>query len=312
MANTPTTPTTPVTNSVANNIKNALFGTGSIQDKNVHVGSVLADVNNALKASPKDTNLIEAQKSLQAANAKGVAATTKTAQLANAQKLLNASLSTATKTTTPMTVAPKTTTTTTTTKTLVASPLSGLVKNSLYGAGSLTDKNVNLASISSNIDKAVALSGGEDTKMTTIQGYIKSASAAGVSATDKANYLALAQDRLKTVNQGIIDSAKQAPTTTKTTTPVQTAVPTLQSNIKNALFGTGSLTDKNVHIGSVQSDLAAALKLAPKDTNIIAAQKNIEAANAKGVTAAAKASQLAAAQKSLNTALGTTKSTKKL
>src|SRR5664280_1385218 len=74
--------------------------------------------------------------------------------------------------------------------------------------------------------------------------------------------------------------------------------PTVLYNVKNALYGTGSLSDASAHVGSIATDIANALKVSPKDANLLAAQK---AMSTIGATTSAndKANALKTAQNAL-------------
>jgi len=71
--------------------------------------------------------------------------------------------------------------------------------------------------------------------------------------------------------------------------------PTVLYNVKNALYGTGSLSDSSAHVGSIATDIANALKVSPKDPNLLTAQKAMSTIGA-ATSANDKANALKTAQ----------------
>ena len=76
--------------------------------------------------------------------------------------------------------------------------------------------------------------------------------------------------------------------------------PTVLYNVKNALYGTGSLSDLSAHVGSIATDIANALKVSPKDANLLVAQKAVSTIGA-ATNANDKANALKVAQNALMT-----------
>jgi hypothetical protein len=197
------TPNKPVTSTVGaynptviSNVKNSLYGTGSLSDSSVHVNSIKSNINNALKVNPNDSNLLAAQKAMNSisstSTAAAQAAALKTTQTALTSLYNQSKSSSGTKPTpikpapTPVVIPIKPTPVNPTptptpvvnpidpkiipinpTPTPVVTPVSGLsnspadiesnIRNSLFGQGSFGTTALNYTKVNSNVDSALKL-----------------------------------------------------------------------------------------------------------------------------------------------------------
>jgi hypothetical protein len=217
-----TKPTMPLPQqSLATNIKNALFGNGSLSAHNVDLSAVQADIANALKNAPTNANLLAAQKSLATINSPTASAVAKTAAYSAAQKSLNSFMSSST--------APKTTTTTTTPtpnkpatppKTATTTSTVGIyTRNALFGSGSLSE-TPNVGAIASDVANALKLSP-KDTNLLAAQKAL-STIGANTNATDTATALKAAQTALLNVYNASKTPATPTPNKVAPVTPQPT------------------------------------------------------------------------------------------
>jgi hypothetical protein len=285
---------------LSSNIKNALFGAGSLESSDVHLGSVQSDIANALKASPNNANLLAAQKALAVVNSSATPAQ-KTAAYSAAQKSLQSLISgssgkSSTPVTTPKTTTPATSAVSSSTVSLYNSTVISNVKNALNGAGSLTSGKPNVSSILTDVNNALKVSP-KDADLLSAQKSLTTALSSSTSATAKAASLATAQKSLQTI-LGSSAAKTITPTTPVTPTPNQPATSTVVYDVRNALNGAESLTSKSPNVSLILKDVNDALKISPKDTDLLNAQKNLTSITSKS-TAAQKTAALAATQKSL-------------